>query len=223
MKALLQAYEGLHVIMAKVNVGDKTSVAKARKELKNVVVDILVLNAGIVSGKDYLADIPEHKVRQTFDVNVMQLFWVSQEFLPSMIERDSGHIVTIASMAGLIGVNRMSDYSTSKWAAVGFAENLRAELKHRKTNIQTTCILPTFLKTLMFEGVSAPFLMPLLDPEYVSERIVDAVMSHREFLGLPVWAPRVVALVRCLLPTWLGDPLATLFGFNKSMETVRCK
>lgn len=45
-----------------------------------------------------------------------------------MIKRDAGHIVTIASLAGLNGINRLVDYCSSKFAAVGFDEALRAEL-----------------------------------------------------------------------------------------------
>lgn len=45
-----------------------------------------------------------------------------------MIMQDSGHIVTIASLAGMTGCNRLVDYCASKFAAVGFDESLRTEL-----------------------------------------------------------------------------------------------
>ena len=50
-------------------------------------------------------------------------------FLPDMIEQNRGHIVTISSMAGQGGVNKLVDYCTSKFATVGFSEALRKELK----------------------------------------------------------------------------------------------
>jgi all-trans-retinol dehydrogenase (NAD+) len=53
----------------------------------------------------------------------------TKAFLPDMIETDNGHIVTIASLAGLVGVNKLVDYSASKFAAVGFDESLRLELE----------------------------------------------------------------------------------------------
>lgn len=46
-----------------------------------------------------------------------------------MLERDHGHIVTIASMAGYVGINKLVDYCASKYAAVGFDESLRIELE----------------------------------------------------------------------------------------------
>ena len=52
-------------------------------------------------------------------------------FLPDMIKRNSGHIVTIASMAGHVGVTGLSDYCASKFGAIGFDESLRMELKFK--------------------------------------------------------------------------------------------
>jgi len=50
-------------------------------------------------------------------------------FLPDMLKVKSGHIVTIASTAGLVGINRLVDYCSSKHAALGFAEALLNELR----------------------------------------------------------------------------------------------
>ncbi len=51
-----------------------------------------------------------------------------KSFLPDMIMQDMGHIVTVASLAGLTGSDRLVDYCSSKFAAVGFDESLRTEL-----------------------------------------------------------------------------------------------
>jgi len=50
-------------------------------------------------------------------------------FLPAMIEANKGHIISVASLAGQFGVGDLVDYCTSKFAAVGFNESLRAELE----------------------------------------------------------------------------------------------
>jgi len=60
-----------------------------------------------------------------------------------MIERNEGHIVTIASLCGTIGgFAALSDYSASKSAAYGMTESLRIEMKHLNTKINVTCINP---------------------------------------------------------------------------------
>ena len=59
-------------------------------------------DAGIISGRRLL-DIPDERIETVFSVNVLALYWVTKAFLPEMIERNSGHIVTMASAAGLLG------------------------------------------------------------------------------------------------------------------------
>ena len=93
-----------------------------------------------------------------------------------MLKKNKGHIVSIASMAGIVGVPGLADYCGSKFAVFGVDESLRLELKQLKSNVKTTCVCPFFINTKMFEGVKTPFpLLPLLDSEWVSERIITAI------------------------------------------------
>ena len=69
-----------------------------------------------------------------------------------MLEADHGHIVSIASCAGLGGTSGLCDYCASKFGAVGFQESLHMELQAMKTNIQTTVVCPYFINTGMFDG-----------------------------------------------------------------------
>lgn len=76
-----------------------------------------------------------------------------------MITRNHGHIVNIASSAGLIGVTGLVDYCSSKFAAVGFHEGLRAELEQLgKDGINTTVVCPYFINTGMFEGAKTRYV-----------------------------------------------------------------
>lgn len=96
---------------------------------------ILINNAGIVSGKKLL-DVSAADMELTMKVNVISHMHTVREFLPTMIENNVGHIVTIASMAGLSGHAGLVDYCASKFGAVGFDEALRRELsktRSRKT------------------------------------------------------------------------------------------
>ncbi|MGO1228309.1 MAG: SDR family NAD(P)-dependent oxidoreductase [Brachybacterium sp.] len=86
---------------------------------------------------------------------------MTRAFLPGMLEREHG---TIASAAGLAGVARQTDYSASKWAAVGFTESLRAELRADSSAVGTFVMCPFDIDTDMFEGASTKFprLLPIL-------------------------------------------------------------
>ena len=75
-------------------------------------------------------------------------------FVPDMIAKDHGHVITIASSAGLFGVAGLTDYCASKYGAVGIHESLTSELATLKCNdVHTTCVCPYFINTGMFDGV----------------------------------------------------------------------
>jgi all-trans-retinol dehydrogenase (NAD+) len=79
-------------------------------------------------GKLFL-ELEEQDVRKIFDVNTLAHFWTCKEFLGDMIKHNSGHIVNVASVCGLMGTYKLTDYCATKFAAVGFSESLRVELK----------------------------------------------------------------------------------------------
>lgn len=73
-----------------------------------------------------------------------------------MLEKDHGHIISIASLAGQVGISKLVDYCASKYAAVGFDEALRMELEILGSNVQTTCVCPFFIQaTGMFDNVNS--------------------------------------------------------------------
>jgi all-trans-retinol dehydrogenase (NAD+) len=180
-------------------------------------IDILINNAGVVSGRPLL-EISDSEIELTFGVNALAPIWTTRAFLPDMIARGRGHIVTIASAAGLLGAPRLTDYAASKHAAVGFDDALRAELIHLGHHgIRTTVVCPYFISTGMFEGTSgATRLLPILTPEYATRRIVQAIRRGRRRLFLP----RAVALVFLarLLPTPIFDWIMRTLGVARSMD-----
>lgn len=200
------------------DVADRAQVyARAAETAAAAPVDILVNNAGVVSGKDFL-ELPDEKIAATFDVNVLALFWTSKAFLPSMITRGHGHLVTIASASGLIGVARLADYAASKWAAIGFDESLRAELRKIAPGVLTTVVCPFYINTGMFRGVRSrfPWLLPILEEDEVAERVVRAIRRGQRRLLMP-WTVHLVPLMRAL-PVGVFDRLANFLGVNSSMD-----
>jgi all-trans-retinol dehydrogenase (NAD+) len=201
------------------NVMDKDSVRTAAERAKSEVgdVEILVNNAGVVSGRPFL-ECTDEQIERTIGVNTMALFWTSKCFVPSMIERNSGHVVTIASAAGLVGVARLTDYCASKWAAVGFDESLRVEFKRFSPGVKTTVVCPFYIDTGMFDGVKTrfPLLLPILDEKKTVERIVRAVEKDKPRLIMP-WMVRLVPLMK-FFPPAVHDALNNLLGVNHSMD-----
>jgi all-trans-retinol dehydrogenase (NAD+) len=178
-------------------------------------VDVVINCAGVVTGKRLL-EATEAQIRATFEVNVLGLYWTTRAFLPGMLARDAGTVVTIASAAGLVGVARQTDYSASKWAAIGFTESLRAEL--RATNVATLVVAPYYIDTGMFAGVRTrfPLLLPILREAEVATKVLNAIQAGRQQLVLPPLA-RVLPVLRAL-PVRAFDAVMDAFGINHTMD-----
>jgi all-trans-retinol dehydrogenase (NAD+) len=201
------------------NVADRSQVyaAARRIEAERGPVDVLVCCAGVVSGKPFL-ELADEQVERTFAVNTLALFWAAKAFLPGMVARNRGHIVTLASASGLIGVSKLSDYASSKWAAIGFDESLRVELRKLAPGVGTTVVCPYYVNTGMFTGVKSrfPWLMPILEEADVATRTVDAIEKGRRRLIMP-WSVAFLPLMR-MLPVPIFDALANFLGVNRSMD-----
>lgn len=77
-----------------------------------------------------------------------------------MISKNHGHIITIASAAGLFGTAGLVDYCASKFGAVGIHESLTMELNSlTSSNVKTLCVCPYFINTGMFDGVSTRYVL----------------------------------------------------------------
>lgn len=162
-------------------------------------VTILVNNAGIVSGKKIFD--PENNdayMEKTVQVNTIAHFWTAKAFLPKMVAKNHGHFVTIASSAGLVGVNGLADYCASKFGAVGFHESVAAELHSLgKSGVQTLVVNPYYINTGMFDGVKTKndILLPILEPTYVVNQIVSAIRRNVKVLCMP-WIVNFLSLIK---------------------------
>jgi all-trans-retinol dehydrogenase (NAD+) len=214
--------DGYEVITEVVDVADLDDIIRAAEKLRNEIgtLDILFNNAGIVVGKSF--EQHSHRdISKTIDINVSGVMHVALEFLPGMIDQEEGHIVNIASAAGLIPNPNMSVYAASKWAVVGWSESLRLEQQENKTNVKITTVMPSYITTGMFDGVKSPLLTPALDPEYIVDKIMQAVKNDEIILMEP-FMTKTIPLLRGILPTKAFDFIAgKIFGVYKTMDNFR--
>ena len=201
-----------------VNLSKKDDIyATAQRTIEeNGFIDVLINNAGVVSGAPFL-DIPDQKIQLTFDVNTMAHFWILKKFLPEMVKRNQGHIVTVASVAGNMAGCNMSDYHASKFANVGFDLSLRMEIAQAdKTGIKTSIVKPYFITTGMFAGVN-PGLIPYLSPDYVCEKIVEGILVEQEEIVIPYWLVFVFTMAS-MVPSRALAPMLDLIGGFEHMS-----
>jgi len=231
MKAMEDEARGKNILIRGMvcDVSDRNAIYSQAQKLTEEFgpVDVLVNNAGIVSKKGEnvvgpaFLGIPDENIVKIMNINALSLFWTAKAFLPSMIERNSGHIVTVSSSAGIIGVKGLSDYCAGKFAAFGFDESLRMELRRMKSKIKTTVVCPFFINTGMFEGVKTrfPLLLPILKKEYVVKRIVKAVLKDKKRLIMPRFV-YTVFLLR-ILPVSIMDAIANFLGISHAMDDFK--
>ncbi|KAI0452724.1 NAD(P)-binding protein [Xylaria acuta] len=168
----------------KCDIASAASLAEVAKEVRAKVGEptILVNNAGVARGKTIL-ETTEQDLKFTFDVNTFAHYNTVKEFLPFMIKKNHGMVVTVASYAAWLTVPNMVDYSMSKTAAHAFHEGLSAELKTRYNapKVRTIIVNQGYTKTPLFEGYhnSSPFLVPALEPESVADAICRQIFTGR--------------------------------------------
>lgn len=119
-----------------------------RALLESKKLDVLLNVAGYVQ-PGYSYETPIHEVDRHIDINVKGLMYGSLEAARRMIKQGHGHIVNIASLAGLSPVPGMSLYSGSKFAVRGFSLAMALELKEKNINVSVLC--PDLVRTPMLD------------------------------------------------------------------------
>lgn len=182
--------------------------------------DIVVNNAGVVRGKPFWEHDPVADTEFVVRINVLGVMHVARAFLPAMIANGrEARVLNVASASGLLSVPRMSVYTASKWAVIGWSDSLRLELVragHR--HVKVTTLIPSYIKTGMFAGARAPLLTPLLEPGDVVDKAWAAMKAGKPRLFLP-WTVALSHALRGLLPLPAWDWLAgRVFKVYSSMD-----
>lgn len=145
-----------------------------------------------------------------------------QAFLPKMIERRSGHIVTVSSAAGIQGVSRLVDYSASKAACRALHDTLSVELEEQGLNegIHLSCINPYFINTGMFDGTVCCkwwwarkyFGCDFLEPEYVASEIIRSIEYNVRDVVIPESHMNIYLFTKAFVPQWLTHRILASSG-----------
>lgn len=153
-------------------------------------IDVLVNNAGYGKFR-YAHDVTVEDIKGMFNVNVVGLIYCTRMVLPVMMKKKSGHIINIASQAGKVATPKSSIYSATKHAVIGFSNALRMELAD--LNIYVTAVNPGPIDTNFFDiadeqGTYVKNVKKyMLKPEYVAQKVVDAMLTPKREINLPRW------------------------------------
>ncbi len=212
---------GFDVYLYIVDVANLEIVKQTARKVKDEVgkVDILINNAGVVVGK-YFHEHSHDDIDFSMNINISALMHITLEFLNDMIEKGEGHIVNIASAAGMVSNPKMSIYSASKWAAIGWSDSLRLELELISKNVKVTTVTPYYISTGMFDGVKSP-IIPIVKPETAANKIIKAIKKNRIFIRMP-WLVYTLPFIKGILPVrWFDLIIGKGFGVYKSMNAFK--
>lgn len=179
-----------------VDVGDEHAMTNFIDSVEAAIgpIELFVSNAGILFGDDASGAASKGGLRPVDDrwesswrVNVMAHVYAARALVPRMTSRGGGHFVNIASAAGLLNQIGDAAYSTTKHAAVGFAEALA--ITHGDDGIRVSCVCPQAVATGLLElgeeaaaagaVVGGADVDGVLSPEDVAACIVDGIRESR--------------------------------------------
>jgi len=192
-------------LAAPADVGDREAVhaAVARGRDAFGPSDGLIANAGVgdlMRAYRFDASIVEHVMR----VNYLGVVYAMEAVLPAMLDRGSGWVAGVSSLASFRGLPRSLPYSASKAALSTMLESARIEL--RPKGIFVTTISPGFVRTPMTD--QNDFTMPfIVSTDYAVTKILRGISCGRSHVAFPpplAWALRFTRI----LPNWLYDRIA---------------
>ena len=193
--------DSYEIYSADVSVTDSIVAAGRDCIARQGVPDVVIANAGISVGMDtaVLSDIDV--MARTFATNNIGMAATFQPFVDAMVQRGSGTLVGIGSVAGIRGLPGHGAYCASKAAVISYCESLRGEL--RPHGVRVVTVSPGYIDTPLTQQnrYSMPFLMQRADFAERAFRTIQAGVSYRV---IP-WQMGVVAKLLRMLPNPLFD------------------
>jgi len=186
-------------------------------------IDILVNNAGIELTAHF-ENQPDDEIARVVEVNLTAAMHLARAVVPAMLERKTGHIVNVASLAGKVPVPFSVPYAASKAGLIGFTRSFRSEFKKRGVSASVIC--PGLVSEAgMYKdmqdqsGVKENFLAGTVSPSKVASDVVKAIKRDRPEMLVYRGPGRLVTGLAELTPG-VFERVFPMFGTNKLFEDI---
>ena len=180
-------------------------------------VDVLINNAGIMPSGPFIDESDALSDTQ-IDINLRGVILGCKLALPLMLERGRGHIVSVASMAGVLPVPGLAVYCATKFAVLGLMQTLREE--YRDSGVHFSTILPSKVTTELASGTDqAGRGVPTVAPEDVAAVTVQALEQRLAEVSVPRYlgaAPAVLGVA----PQFVQRAFRRGFGDRRILEKL---
>ena len=183
---------------------DLSSVEKCKELYEEVQgqVDILINNAGFGDfGEFWNTDLD--KELDMIDLNIKAVQVLTKLFLKDMIEKNSGYILNVASIAGFMPGPLMATYYSTKNYVVRLSEAIREELRREKSNVKLSVLCPGPVKTNFNNVANVKFSIKPLSSEYVAKYSVEKMLKNKKVI-IPGTFTKILRVLGKISPTSVG-------------------
>jgi short-subunit dehydrogenase len=178
---------------------EEVKAAAGRAESELGTIDLWV-NDAMTTIFAPIWDVEPEDFKRAVEVTFLGQVWGTKVALDRMVPRDRGTILNVGSALAFVGIPLQSAYCSSKFAARGFFESVRAELAHKKSNVQLSMVHLPGVNTTQFNWCKSVFsthpqpVPPIYQPEVAARAIVSVALDGRRSKVLGVWNQFLVAL-----------------------------
>lgn len=199
---------------AYLDVTDPISWQKVLEQIE-APIDVLVNNAGVMPLGGFVEE-SQQVTDLILDVNIKGPLYGMRAVLPTMTTRGHGHIVNVASMAGMIAIPGMVTYNASKYGALGLSLGAREEF--RGTGVSVSAILPAAVRTELSSGAQLGSLLPTVDPIEVATAIVASVRHRRARTSVPRYLTKGWGIIDAVAPAGLVTAIRRLADDRRALN-----
>lgn len=201
---------------------DVTSSRSWRSFVEEVIeesgrVDVLVNNAGVMPLGAF-TDETDATTDLILDVNVQGVLNGMKAVAPTMLARGYGHIVNVASMAGMVPIPGMVTYNASKYAVLG--ASLAGRREFAGTGVSVSAILPAAVRTELASGAPLGGFLPTVDPDAVAHAIVRTLRTRAARASVPGWLAPTWAITDALVPELIQNFVRTMVDDRRALTAI---
>ncbi|MGJ8669295.1 MAG: SDR family oxidoreductase [Oceanococcus sp.] len=214
-----QEAAALHGQAFALDVRDRASFSKFLQDTETALgpVDILINNAGIMPSGAFI-DESDAATQAQIDINLNGVILGCKLAIPSMLQRGQGHIVNLASMAGVLPLPGLAVYCATKFAVLGLTQSLREE--YRDSGLRFSSILPAKVSTELASGTQqAGRGVPTSSADDVAAAILAAVTQDLAEVTVPRYLSAAPALLN-LAPHVFQRGFRRLFDDRRILEKL---
>jgi short-subunit dehydrogenase len=172
-------------------------------------VDVLINNAGVMPIGAFLEQ-SESAIRSSIEVNFYGVLTGCRLVLPEMIARRRGHVINVASLAGMVAVPGQVVYAATKFAVVGLSTALADEVAPH--GVEVSVVMPPFTNTELISGTHGVAAGSAVEPEDVAAAIVRTLDTPKTHVSVPAGLRFVLGATTMLGPRgrrWLNRRTGT--------------